>query len=409
MKKILIVPFLFLYFHPVFAQIQFEPGFFVDNQGQKSEVLIQNKDWLNNPSEFRYKVNSGSADISTARLEEVSEFKVGNFHYVRSTVELDKSKAAGVDVSSSRQPEFEEEILFLRTLVLGDASLYMFKDGSLIRFFSRQDDKGIKPLVYKRFRLPGGMAENNAFRQQLLEDFNCGGLEPSDLSELEYKTKDLVEFFTTYNSCVNSEFVSYFQKEKNQGKFRVALQVGVGHATMAFEEVSHASAGSFSEVEPRIGLELEYLLPFNKNKWGIFSGAVYRQFTTERETSNQFRSSVLQVKYSSVEVLSGLRHYFFLNNKHKLFLNAGLLIDLPLESQIILLETGRVRDPEVTDLESPISPMLGLGAELFNRFTMELRYNKREVSGQNYVPTHFDLDWQSDYSTVSLMIGYKFL
>ena len=39
------------------AQTKFEKGYFVDNSGQRTEVLIKNLDWKNNPTEFEFKKN----------------------------------------------------------------------------------------------------------------------------------------------------------------------------------------------------------------------------------------------------------------------------------------------------------------------------------------------------------------
>jgi len=37
------------------AQIKFESGYFIDKDGKRTDCLIQNRGWKNNPTEFHYK------------------------------------------------------------------------------------------------------------------------------------------------------------------------------------------------------------------------------------------------------------------------------------------------------------------------------------------------------------------
>ncbi len=39
------------------AQTKFEKGFYLDNNGQKTEGLIKNIDWLNDPKKIDFKAN----------------------------------------------------------------------------------------------------------------------------------------------------------------------------------------------------------------------------------------------------------------------------------------------------------------------------------------------------------------
>ena len=42
------------------AQVNFDKGYFIDNNGQKTECLIKNADRGNNPSSFEYKLSESS-------------------------------------------------------------------------------------------------------------------------------------------------------------------------------------------------------------------------------------------------------------------------------------------------------------------------------------------------------------
>ncbi|WP_081208880.1 porin family protein [Salegentibacter sediminis] len=410
MKQFLLTSILILFSNPFFAQIEFETGFFINNRGQKTEAFIQNNEWLNNPVQFRYKLTkNSSSQIFIGELNEVSEFKVGGQHFVRSEVQVDQSKDTGGRYSTKPEPEFEKEVLFLNTLVKGDASLFKYKRGRLVRYFYQHGNGKIEPLVYKHYLRSGGLASNNKYRQQLLENFKCGKLNHAELKRIEYKTEDLVDFFTNYNSCVNSEFISYYNITKRKGIFHITLKPGLSLGVLEVENGFLASGINLEEMEPRIGVEFQYILPFNQNRWGVFIEPTYHKFVSEEEIIKDFSTALLKVDYSSLELYSGLRHYFFLSDKHKIFLNGGIIVDFPLDSQIIFLETNRVMDPELTDLDLSVSPAFGLGTEIFDKISFELRYTKRGVSGRKIVQTHYDLDWRSNYSSFSFVLGYTFL
>ena len=74
-----------------FAQIQFEDGYFISNDGKKTDCLIKNIDWKNNPNEFLYKVSKDAA-IKTATISDVAEFGIVNISkYQRFDVDVDQS------------------------------------------------------------------------------------------------------------------------------------------------------------------------------------------------------------------------------------------------------------------------------------------------------------------------------
>ena len=55
MKKLLLILLAFT-LQLFSAQIKFEKGYLITNNGERKEILIKNKDWLNNPTEFTYKI-----------------------------------------------------------------------------------------------------------------------------------------------------------------------------------------------------------------------------------------------------------------------------------------------------------------------------------------------------------------
>lgn len=157
-----------------FGQINFEKGYFKDNEGEKTECFIKDNDWLKNPTAFKYKL-SENGKIKDAGIDDVKEFSVpGSFKYIRVDVDMDTSSSDINKLSSYRTPLWKHEQLFLKVLVEGKASLFYYYDGEFERFFYSVNDTSIKQLVYKEFlNANGQVVPNNSFIQQLFNHVNC--------------------------------------------------------------------------------------------------------------------------------------------------------------------------------------------------------------------------------------------
>ncbi|MGI9525792.1 MAG: hypothetical protein ACR2MS_01635 [Weeksellaceae bacterium] len=71
MKKVFLLFIISISFY-THAQITFQSGYIVNNQGQKSEVWIKNIDWINNPTSITYKTNP-EAPIQIAEIIDYSK------------------------------------------------------------------------------------------------------------------------------------------------------------------------------------------------------------------------------------------------------------------------------------------------------------------------------------------------
>ena len=154
-----------------------------------------------------------------------------------------------------------------------------------------------------------------------------------------------------------------------------------------------------------VGLEFEFILPFNKNKWSLILEPTYLSFVADKTrdaTKVSGGKLVAEVNYKSIEVPLGLRHYFFLNDNSKLFLNISYVFDMAMNSSIEL----KIADGVVLDefkINSSNYLALGAGYKLNDKYSVELRYFTSKTLLGDYV------FWNSDYKTMSLIVGYTFL
>ena len=373
-----------------YAQISFEKGYFIDNNGKKIECLIENIDWKNNPTEFKYKLSENSK-YKKATIATVKEFSVQNFSkYVQGNVKIDRSSSDLNQLSTIRNPIFKVEKLFLKVLVEGKSNLYYYEDSNLIRFFfSKNDHNTIEQLIFKNYLTPNNFrGENNMYRQQLLNDLKCHSITYNNIKKIKYHKEDLTRFFVLYNQCMESTVINYHEKQKRD-LFNFNLRLGLNSSSLSvtnqvstFRNVDFGNKLRFS-----FGVEGEFILPFNNSKWAIVVEPTYQQFKSEQVSPNSM------VDYKSIEIPLGIRHYLFLNENSKIFINGSYVLDNVLNSKISYSNT----DIEIT---RSTNLAFGLGYKQNDKYSLEFRYH----TSRNVLNSLVFYD--SSYNTISLIFGY---
>lgn len=395
MKRILFIIVFLSYSTSCLAQVKFEPGYFITENNEREACLIKNSDWKNNPTEFKYK-SSADSEVNSKSIETVKEFGIDNYSkFRRFIVDIDRSSEIVRDMSWERQPDFERDTLFLKVLVEGEATLYAYNEKNIRRYFFQNRGSDVQQLVYKKYRTSGNrVGINEDYKGQLFNNLKCDEQVRPDIRNLSYSGDDLVEVFIKYNNCVESKFVNYFAKGA-KAKLHFTLRPGINRSSLIIEDGGSTTRNTDfgSELNFRFGAEIEIILPFNRNKWGIIFEPTYQKFqkTVEQPSRNQ----VSTIKYSSIEFPFGLRHYFFFNDQSKLFANALIVYDSEIDKE---LQFSRGNNLE---LRSSLNYMLGLGFKFNDFLSLEFRLStSRHIVD---VPTFY-----TDYKTASLLFGFSF-
>jgi hypothetical protein len=398
MKSILFLFILLLFAACSFSQISYEKGYFITNDNRKTDCLIKNDDWKNNPTEFLFKA-ANSDMTEKAAIASIKEFGIYNFSkYIRAKVKIDRSSDDINSLTDNALPAWSDEELFLKVLFNGKASLYYYRDDHSERFFYSISDTSINQLIYRKYLDDQKhIVISSRFRQQLWLDVKCSKTSVSDIEKLNYSNKDLENYFISFNKCMGDSSVdSRTKSQRDWFNLKIAPGINFSSINLSNSAIDYIDFNSENKVGLRIGIESEFILPFNKNKWGLLIEPSFQYLKAEMESY----SWIASINYFSIEFPLGLRYYLFLNNNSKIFIN-GIFIpkySLNFNSEIDLyLDQYNSR---TIDIVNRSSFAFGGGFE-YKRASAEIRYYaNRELLGEYQ-------NWFSKYTRLSVILGYK--
>ena len=404
MKKIFLALLVTIFSIHGYSQISFEKGYYINNTNQKIECFIKNMDWKNNPDNFDFKL-TGDAISENIDIRTVKEFGIDNTSkYVRHTVKIDRSSEATNQLTHDKAPLFNEEQHFLKVLVEGKATLYLYESGNLKRYFFSADSVEFEPLIFKSFLTDANkIGKNNEFKQQLWNNLKCPSFKMTRMEQLEYKNNSLINLFVDYNECTDADFVNYENKKKDN-LFYVTLRPRFNHSSLLIENpASGAKDTDFGTNSGfGFGVEVEYILPFNKNKWSVSVEPTYQRFDDKgRSTLNKVFNEELYVSvdYSSFDLPISLRHYFFLSNDSKIYANISYTFNVTSDVSIEF-ERGDGLKLEGLEGKSGNNFGFGIGYKYKDKYSFEIRYLTSKKILENYMA------WDSKLQTTSFILGY---
>ena len=385
-----------------FGQINFEKGYFIDNDNRKTECLIKNEDWNDNPTTFFYKIDGSDVPQQTT-ISAVKEFCIdGQSKYIRSNTKIDRSSNEIDKLTDNMDPIWLQEQLFLKVLVEGNAELYSYVDGNLRRFFYSLSDTSVQQLICKRYLAnlnisannnARNSAYNNKFRQQLWANMKLPDAKLSSIKVINYTQGDLVKYFTAYNRSSGDTIVAPINKPKRDFfNIKIAPGLDVSSLSISNRLINSATANFNQNLSLRLGVEFEFILPYNKNKWGILFEPTYQSFKSDKE----FGTQTVTVSYGSLNFPVGLRYYTFLNEKFKIFFDVYYIPSFSSGSAGSITVDNQNPD----DISQSSSYAFGGGAE-YKGISFEIRYYTSRSLSNDF------LFWSSDYKRVSFILGYK--
>jgi len=381
----------------VFAQINFEKGYFISENGEKTECYIKNEDWINNPSSFEYRLTP-NGKTKTLRLPNVKTVVITNaFKFEKHTVPFDDSDRSLTNLSYERSPDLKDTSLLLNVVLEGKATLYSYANEDKRAYYFKKDNGDIQPLIYNVYTNKNrDLLYNKRYQQQILTELPCTGITEKRLLRVDYNLGDLRPLFKDYNECKGTTSVEFSKAKKGTfhlkvfaGAYQGSAESNIKLNTFITADVSHETNRS-----PTFGVELEYVLPFNKNKWALFVAPNYSSYEGEGEFFDLAVSRSFNVEYSAIQVPIGFRHYMFLSDASKLFFNAAVLVDFILDAE----GTGNITIEKDT-FKTTAGFSFGLGYS-YDKYSIEARYLPSRQLLENRGTANIELE------QFSITLGY---
>lgn len=391
MKKLLLVLSLLLTYYS-YGQIRFEPGYIINNEGEKINCLIRNVDWRYSPERITYK-GSATAPAELASIENIKEFEIKNeVKYQRFTLVVDTSSENLAKLSINAEPEWKEKTVFLKVLQEGRLNLYELNTPEKTSFFIKKEDSIPLQLIYKRYTKDqtGDVFTNTHFKVQLWNMVKDGEIVQTEVENISYSKTPLEKIVRKYNGATAQATTD---AKPSRPFFHLAIKPRLNfssldlRATYTDNRVHRFNTKtSFSA-----GIEGEFDLPFNKGKWSIPVEVGFQTFKGAAPSG----SYTAHVDYTTLEIPLGLRYYAVLTDEMKIYLNAFLVLNKAKKTEITFDNSQQIL---------PLSPTTnlagGLGLEAFH-LSLELRmYSNRQIL--NDVGK-----WDAPYKNLSLILGYK--
>ncbi len=382
---------LFLTF-TTYAQIVYQKGYIIDNQDIKTECFIRNIDWKKNPQSFKYRFTE-NGEVVTGTLENVKEFGVENAsRFIKINTDIDISSDLQQKLSYEKQPILENRTFFLRVLITGEANLYVFEDKEFIRFFYSKRNKAITQLIYKRYLQEGsgtGTSINVSYKQQLMNDLITDKLSKIDFETLTYTKESLERLFISYNQAFNTPQTVVQSKVKRK-VLAVSLTPGLSYSNLSIIN-DFTSIKYSSQLEYRLGCQIEAILPFNMNKWSL-----YIEPTFHLSPKRKFESSTISypdIKFKFITLPIGFKGKSFLKNGGNIFYhtNFDFGVNTSFNSKFANIEISPA---------SNFAVGVGYGK---NKLSFECRY----ISNTNLFKKY--QFYYSDYDRIQLVLGYRLI
>jgi hypothetical protein len=272
--SIKVVPCILLFlslFNVVKGQKNFQPGFIIDNDGNRTGGLIDNKAWHKSPKTILFK-KTGTNELDKYSVSNLFGFGItGGDSYVKAIISKDIRPVTLDDLTPITRDSIVTDTVFLRTLVIGEKlSLFEFTDFKNHFYIRERNSKLYEELTYKVYLVKEpkyGRIEQALFRNQLIKYL------PDSLSDSE-KHKKLER--VRYNENPLKALVKKINNDNQHTKVtnKPSFFVSGGISSFNMEITADRSNDlynlqSSSDIKPVFGLGLEFASSRNLKDFAI--------------------------------------------------------------------------------------------------------------------------------------------
>ena len=282
-KKLTIVLIILFSYQTVSSQVNYIPGYVINNSNDTLFGLVDYRNWEKNPDRVRFKTNAGDDPVLFGPLD-ILEFSVEDEIYISAIVDVEISPINTNNLEGDPGLRLVRDTTFLQTIIKGEKSLYHNNKDGKSNFYIFQDT-GFELLEYKKYITSQNgvriINENTRFKNQLaLYLRDCPTLQ-FKIEKVSYNQKSLVKFFREYYECVPSEI--NFEKRADNIKLETGALSGASLTHLNFfadadihEYLAHANYDS--SIDPSMGIFFDVIFPRNQGKWSLYNELLFTTY-----------------------------------------------------------------------------------------------------------------------------------
>lgn len=364
------------------AQVNFQPGYVVQLNGDTIRGSIEYERWDRNPRKITFKPTSGSNSV-TYYPSQVRSFSVSDEIYEGGIVEVDTSPFRLRDLDQSPFPSYVKDSVFLLSLIQAEKSLLFLKDQTgKVHFFIKQNGE-YPPLLYKQYARrtetsSKAISENTSYKGTLalyLKD--CSGIQ-QQLGNIAYTQTALTKLFNYYYECTSGN-VKY-AKQRKDGAFEAGVVAGVAMTKLDFQgPVKHLTDINYdASTKPTFGIFFNVKL-LRTNGWSVSNDLLYTSF--EVKGQGDFDDFPDYTAYSLFNYSYIKTHHALeisLLDERKLYVAAGFSAGIAIQKDsdiVVAYETGTVTRQQFQSRNFEFGYLAGLGFRT-GKLNVEIRFEQ---------------------------------
>lgn len=361
----------------------FIPGMVVTSGGDTLSGMVDYHNWDLSPKSIRFCKKQGD-QVIVYHPSEVKMFKVDGDIYVVTEVDIEISSRRNESFSYDPALQLKRKSVFLRALVIGDKSLYYYKDLNTDDLFFIKIDSTYQLLGYKLYHIDindvNSVSEHRKLVGQLLYFMRDRPELKKTIEGVQYSRYNLTALFNAYNKLVMPNKLNQIKKEK--------FKVNYGLVAGASINTIHFTGTAFPELvlptySPKLsftpGVFVEFVEPRNRGRWSICSEllyATYKYSSSYNDGSHIFNTNI-ELGYIK---LNNLLRYRILLQNVALFVNGGfsmgnIIHEINNQERIYKYNSNWIENVKALDEINrfELGYLFGAGIK-FKHITMETRF-----------------------------------
>ena len=271
------------------GQVNFKKGKIITASGDTINGMIEDQNRLRSPFRISFKADN----LEKASYFKPSEIKAAILdsgdYYVSSVIEIDMDYVKSIKLKESYSNDNVKivDTVFLRVIIQGKLSLYLFTDDNFKdHFYSTTKTNSYFELIYKRLPVDINgivyLKEVSLYKSQLTSLMSDCPDALNKISRTEYNEKALFALFRKFNNCLPGNFISY-ESRYIPSKSSIYLFTGLDITKLYFigSGTYYIENGNFSNsFRPALGIGINIPAIRGQKKYSALLELAWKQYDT---------------------------------------------------------------------------------------------------------------------------------